>query len=73
MEVELHSFLTVALHEVEWSASCLGCLTSAVYKARLTPEPLWMFREKLMIWVCQEAVFFSALQNAGKVMHIHGH
>jgi len=27
MEVELHSFLTMALHEVEWSASCLGCLT----------------------------------------------
>ena len=27
MEVELHSFLTVALDEVEWSASCLGCLT----------------------------------------------
>jgi len=27
MEVELHSFLTMALDDVEWSASCLGCLT----------------------------------------------
>lgn len=27
VELWLHSFLTVALDEVEWSARCLGCLT----------------------------------------------
>jgi len=81
MEVELHSFLTVALDEVEWSASCLCCLTpreillvlSTVYEARLTPELVWMFREKLIIWLCQKESYFSALQKADKFMHIHGH
>jgi hypothetical protein len=64
--------LSGQLHALVASPQGKYCLFSTVYEARLTIEPVWVFREKLIIWLCQEAKFFSALQNAGKFMHIHG-
>jgi hypothetical protein len=64
--------LSGQLHALVASPQEKYCLLSIVYKACLTPEPVWMFREKLIIWLCQKAKIFSALQNADMCMHIHG-
>jgi len=65
--------LSGQLHALVASPHGEYCFLSTAYEARLTPEPVWMFREKLIIWPCQEANFNIALQNANKFMHIHGH
>jgi len=64
MEVELLSFLTMALDEVEWSASCLGCLTPkevllVIHCLQGSVDAIASLDvRKKVIWLCQEAKFF---------------
>jgi hypothetical protein len=50
--------LSGQLHALVASPQGKYCLLSTVYEAGLTPEPVWLFREKLIILLCQEAKFF---------------